>query len=120
MAWACKASLDVPQNQVRGTRVPVAALFENLEDGVSMTALECGGLLAPSARAVINRWQQKSPSIICQGTEIQLLLQTIDQRLLLKIRSQRPPLPKYLLFTVFQPPKDAIVKVLTSWNLPWA
>ena len=42
MAWACKASLDVPRNQVRGTRVPVAALFENLEDGVSMTEfVEC-------------------------------------------------------------------------------
>ena len=42
MAWACKASLDVPRNQVRGTRVPVAALFENLEDGVSMTKfVEC-------------------------------------------------------------------------------
>jgi hypothetical protein len=63
----------------------VAALFENLEDGVSMTALESGGLPAQSVRAVINRWQQKSPSIICQGTEIQLLLQAIDQRLLLKI-----------------------------------
>ncbi|MCX5926903.1 MAG: DUF433 domain-containing protein [Cyanobium sp. LacPavin_0920_WC12_MAG_63_22] len=41
-AWAGKASLDFPRHQVRGTRVPVAALFENLEDGVSMTKfVEC-------------------------------------------------------------------------------